>query len=266
MVELRGELKQTRKKLHDHRESEKGEANLAKARAEVERSASQQLEVVRSELATALADVGRLRSEAEAFRTRRPAPAPRSSAGRARSGRGAAPARAPPLPRAVRHRSREDGAARAPRQPGALPRPGGLGRGAPAEGAHRDAGEGLHRHQGRAGPPQGQVQGAGEAAQPHPAGAGSAPARHPGSGEEERPRRGPDRAHRRRGRRLGPLGGGARRRGGGRDRPADPTSRAGRAHRVRLRGGHAPRPAGADARIEAAAAGAPATQHVEKAG
>jgi hypothetical protein len=59
VAELRGELKQTRKKLHDQRESEKGGADLAKARAEVERSASQQLEVVRGELAAALAEVGR---------------------------------------------------------------------------------------------------------------------------------------------------------------------------------------------------------------
>jgi len=76
VAELRGELKQTRKKLHDQREAEKGGADLVKARAEVERTASQQLEVVRGELATALGEVSRLKSEAEAFRTRRPAPAP----------------------------------------------------------------------------------------------------------------------------------------------------------------------------------------------
>ena len=76
VAELRGELKQTRKRLHDQRASEKDGADLIKARVDVERSASQQLEVVRSELATALAEVGRLKSEAEAFRTRRPAPLP----------------------------------------------------------------------------------------------------------------------------------------------------------------------------------------------
>ena len=76
VAELRGELKQTRKRLHDQREADKGGADLLKARAEVERGASQQLEVVRSELAAALAEVGRVKSEAEAFRTRRPAPAP----------------------------------------------------------------------------------------------------------------------------------------------------------------------------------------------
>lgn len=74
VAELRGELKQTRKKLHDQRGLEKDGTDLVKARTEVERSASQQLEVVRSELASALAEVGRLRSESEAFRSRRPAP------------------------------------------------------------------------------------------------------------------------------------------------------------------------------------------------
>src|SRR5262249_20091157 len=85
VAELRGELKQTRKKLHDQRTSDKEGADLVKARAEVERTASQQLEVVRSELASALTEVGRLKSETEAFRMRRPAPAP-------------APAHAPPAP------------------------------------------------------------------------------------------------------------------------------------------------------------------------
>jgi hypothetical protein len=80
VAELRGELKQTRKKLHDQREAEKGGADLVKARVEVERTASQQLEVVRGELASALADMSRLKSEAEAFRTRRPAPAPQPAA------------------------------------------------------------------------------------------------------------------------------------------------------------------------------------------
>ncbi|HZW90068.1 MAG TPA: cell envelope biogenesis protein TolA [Myxococcaceae bacterium] len=85
VAELRGELKQTRKRLHDQRTSDREGADLVKARADVERSASQQLEVVRSELAGALAEVGRLKGEAEAFRMRRPAPAP-------------APAHAPPAP------------------------------------------------------------------------------------------------------------------------------------------------------------------------
>ncbi len=100
VLELRGELKQTRKKLHDRRESEKDGADLVKARADVERSASQQLEVVRSELAAALAEVSRLKSEAEAFRTRRPAPAPAPHP--------VAPAPAPPAPEPRRFRELSD--------------------------------------------------------------------------------------------------------------------------------------------------------------
>jgi len=102
VAELRGELKQTRKKLHDQRTSDKDGADLVKARAEVERSASQQLEVVRSELAGALVEVGRLKSEAEAFRTRRPAPAP------APAPAPPAPAAAPPAPEPRRFRELSD--------------------------------------------------------------------------------------------------------------------------------------------------------------
>jgi hypothetical protein len=74
VAELRGELKQAKRKLHEQREGEKEGQDLVKARAEVERSASQQLEIVRSELAVALADVARLRAESEAFRGRKPTP------------------------------------------------------------------------------------------------------------------------------------------------------------------------------------------------
>jgi hypothetical protein len=76
VAELRGELKQAKRKLHEQRAEEKGGQDLVKARADVERSASQQLEIVRSELAVALADVARLRAESEAFRGRKPAPPP----------------------------------------------------------------------------------------------------------------------------------------------------------------------------------------------
>ncbi len=103
VTELRGELKQTRKRLHEQRASEKDGADLAKARADVERSASQQLEVVRGELATALAEVGRLKSEAEAFRTRRPAPAPAPHPVAP-----APPPAAPPAPEARRFRELSD--------------------------------------------------------------------------------------------------------------------------------------------------------------
>jgi chromosome segregation ATPase len=104
--ELRAELKQTKKRLHDQREDERGGQDLVKARVDVERSASQQLEVVRSELASALAEVSRLKNEAEAFRTRKPvaaAPAPVAPAPAA-----AAPAPAPPEPPARRFRELSD--------------------------------------------------------------------------------------------------------------------------------------------------------------
>ncbi len=102
VADLRGELKQTRKKLHDQRTSDRDGADLVKARAEVERGASQQLEVVRSELAAALAEVGRLKNEAEAFRIRRPAPAP------APAPVAPAPAAAPPAPEPRRFRELSD--------------------------------------------------------------------------------------------------------------------------------------------------------------
>jgi len=103
--DLRAELKQTKKRLHDQREDERGGQDLVKARADVERSASQQLEVVRSELASALAEVSRLKNEAEAFRTRKPAaaPAPVAPAPAAPT-----PAPAPPEPPARRFRELSD--------------------------------------------------------------------------------------------------------------------------------------------------------------
>jgi len=73
--EVRAELKQAKRKLHEQRESEKGDQDLVRARTEVERTASQQLEMVRGELAHALAELGKLRSDAETTRARaRPAP------------------------------------------------------------------------------------------------------------------------------------------------------------------------------------------------
>jgi len=104
VAELRGELKQTRKKLHEQREAGRDGADLLKARAEVERSASQQLEVVRSELASALAEVTRLKGEAEAFRMRRPATAPAPQPHPAAP----PPAHAPPAPEPRRFRELSD--------------------------------------------------------------------------------------------------------------------------------------------------------------
>jgi hypothetical protein len=106
--ELRGELKQTRKKLHDQRTSDKDGADLVKARADVERTASQQLEVVRSELASALGEVGRLKSEAEAFRTRRPAPPAAPQPVAPAPVAASAPAAAAPEPRRFRELSDTD--------------------------------------------------------------------------------------------------------------------------------------------------------------
>ena len=75
--ELRAEVKQLKRKLHEQRTSEKGEQDLVRARTDVERAASQQLEVVRGELAHALAELSKLRADAETFRTRaRTAPVP----------------------------------------------------------------------------------------------------------------------------------------------------------------------------------------------
>ena len=81
--ELRAELKQVKRKLHDQRTTEKGEQDLVRARTDVERAASQQLEVVRGELAHALAELSKLRADAETSRTRAravPAPAPQAVA------------------------------------------------------------------------------------------------------------------------------------------------------------------------------------------
>jgi chromosome segregation ATPase len=64
-AELKDELKNTKKKLHDQRENEKSGDDLVKARAEVERTASIQLEATRAELATALADIQKLKTQAD---------------------------------------------------------------------------------------------------------------------------------------------------------------------------------------------------------
>jgi len=64
-AELKDELKAAKKKLHDQREAEKSGDDLAKARAEVERTASIQLDATRAELATALAEIQKLKSEAD---------------------------------------------------------------------------------------------------------------------------------------------------------------------------------------------------------
>lgn len=74
---LKDELKAAKKKLFDQREADKDVDDLAKARAEVERHASIQLEATRAELATALADLQRLRATAEEGKAKRRPAEPR---------------------------------------------------------------------------------------------------------------------------------------------------------------------------------------------
>ncbi|MBX7099800.1 MAG: cell envelope biogenesis protein TolA [Myxococcaceae bacterium] len=75
--ELKDELKALKKKLFDDREAGKTGDDLAKARAEVERQASLQLESTRAELATALAEIQKLKSdEGKGRRGQASAPAP----------------------------------------------------------------------------------------------------------------------------------------------------------------------------------------------
>ncbi len=71
-AELKDELKNTKKKLHDQRENEKSGDDLVKARAEVERAASIQLESTRAELATALADIQKLKTQSDTKNKPRP--------------------------------------------------------------------------------------------------------------------------------------------------------------------------------------------------
>jgi hypothetical protein len=74
--ELRAELKQVKRKLHEQRETQKDGQDLVRARTDVERAASQQLEVVRGELAHTLAELAKLRADAETTRSRARAAAP----------------------------------------------------------------------------------------------------------------------------------------------------------------------------------------------
>jgi chromosome segregation ATPase len=71
-AELRDELKAAKKKLFDQNQAEKSGDDLSKARAEVERQASIQLESTRAELATALADIQRLKTLEENRGKKRP--------------------------------------------------------------------------------------------------------------------------------------------------------------------------------------------------
>jgi hypothetical protein len=65
LQDVKEQLKQAKRKLFEQKEGEKGSNDLTKARAEVERNASIQLEQTRAELAQALTENARLRSETE---------------------------------------------------------------------------------------------------------------------------------------------------------------------------------------------------------
>ncbi len=79
--DLKTELKDAKKKLFEQKEAAKTGDDLVKARAEVERQASMQLETTRHELANALADIQRLKGEIEnKGRKPRPTEAPAAAA------------------------------------------------------------------------------------------------------------------------------------------------------------------------------------------
>src|SRR5688500_11964350 len=65
LADVKEQLKQAKRKLFEQKEGDKGDRDLVKARADVERNASTQLEHVRAELATALTELQRLKSEAD---------------------------------------------------------------------------------------------------------------------------------------------------------------------------------------------------------
>jgi chromosome segregation ATPase len=64
-TELKDEHKAAKKRLHELKESDKDGDDLKKARAEVERAASVQLEQTRHELSVALAEVAKLKADAD---------------------------------------------------------------------------------------------------------------------------------------------------------------------------------------------------------
>lgn len=103
LQDLKDQLKQAKRKLFDQKESDKGERDLLKARAETERHASVQLEAVRVELSQALAEIERLRSE---------------QGGGARGRRGPVQAAAPSAPAAAAPSAPATGQISAPAQEG----------------------------------------------------------------------------------------------------------------------------------------------------
>lgn len=106
--ELKDELKTAKKKLHDSREADKDGRDLKKAREEAERSASIQLENVRSELAAALAENERMRADRGPQREgRRPAPVAEAQPAQQQPATAPMPAREP-VQRVIRELSDAD--------------------------------------------------------------------------------------------------------------------------------------------------------------
>ena len=80
VAELKEQLKHAKRKLFEHKEQEKNGQGIAKAREEVERNASIQLEVVRSELSAALVEIEKLKAEAQERPKRAPSLPPAEAA------------------------------------------------------------------------------------------------------------------------------------------------------------------------------------------
>ncbi len=97
--ELKDELKAVKRKAYEEKEAQKGDGDLAKARAEVERQASVQLEATRAELSHALADLQKLKGAADG-KGRRERPVEREAA--------PAPSAPPPPQRVIRELSEAD--------------------------------------------------------------------------------------------------------------------------------------------------------------
>ena len=89
--DLKAELKDAKKKLHDHKELSKNGDDLSRARLDVERQASVQLETTRHELANALAEMQRLRGEIEGKNRKPRSPAAAIAAAAPSEGEPAAP-------------------------------------------------------------------------------------------------------------------------------------------------------------------------------
>lgn len=76
-ADLKDELKAAKKKIFDQKEGDKAGDDLSKARAEVERAASIQLDATRAELANALGEIQRLKNdEGKKLRAAAPVAAP----------------------------------------------------------------------------------------------------------------------------------------------------------------------------------------------